>query len=246
MRASRLLSIWLLLQARGRLTGLTSDEAEALFLAGLPGPAADLGLGAVLATAQLKLMAALPSELRDRAGAIQQRFHLDTTGWYSNATPTPHLAATVDAVWNQRRIRMRYRRWVAPQEVTRTLEPYGVVFKAGQWYPVAGEPGSVRTYRVSQIPRLRAGGGVRPAGGLRPGRALAVLSGRFQRAAPPERGGHPDVTGHCGASAGPVGAGCGAGGPGQCRAAQLRRLGPRGDTDRIRQPRRRHAPAARQ
>jgi predicted DNA-binding transcriptional regulator YafY len=100
-------------------------------------------------------MAALPPEMRDRAGAIQQRFHLDTTGWYSDATPTPHLAATVDAVWNQRRVRMRYRRWAAPQEVTRTLEPYGVVFKAGQWYLVAGEPGSVRTYRVSQILRLR-------------------------------------------------------------------------------------------
>jgi predicted DNA-binding transcriptional regulator YafY len=138
---------------RTRLTGLTSAEAEALFLSGLPGPAADLGLGAVLATAQLKLTAALPDELRDRAGAIQQRFHLDTAGWYSDADPTPHLPAVVDAVWNQRRIRMRYRRWAAPQEVTRTLDPCGVVFKAGQWYLVAGARGSVRTYRVSQILR---------------------------------------------------------------------------------------------
>ncbi|MGW0432701.1 helix-turn-helix transcriptional regulator [Micromonospora sp. NPDC003197] len=204
MRASRLLSILLLLQARGRLTaqqladeleisvrtvyrdveslaaagvpiygeaghdggyrlvdgyrtrltGLTTDEAEALFLAGLPGPAADLGLGTVLATAQLKLMAALPDELRDRAGALQQRFHLDTAGWYSAADVTPHLAAVVDAVWNQRCIRVRYHRWTAPQDVTRTLEPYGVVFKAGRWYLVAGATGAIRTYRVSQIRRV--------------------------------------------------------------------------------------------
>jgi predicted DNA-binding transcriptional regulator YafY len=140
---------------RTRLTGLTPGEAEVLFLAGLPGPAADLGLGTVLATAQLKLMAALPAELQARTGALRQRFHLDTSGWYAEAEATPHLAAVVDAVWHRRRIRIRYRRWAAPQEVTRTLEPYGLVFKAGRWYAVAAGQKSIRTYRVSQILRVR-------------------------------------------------------------------------------------------
>ena len=136
---------------RTRLTGLTTDEAESLFLAGLPGPAAELGLGAVVTAAQLKLMAALPVELRDRAGRIQERFHLDAPTWYRDPQPVTHLPTVADAVWNERVLQVRYRRWKAPQEVERRLEPYGLVVKAGLWYLVARSGDQVRTYRVSQI-----------------------------------------------------------------------------------------------
>ncbi|MGP3958917.1 helix-turn-helix transcriptional regulator [Nonomuraea sp. 3N208] len=136
---------------RTRLTGLTADEAESLFLAGLPGPAAELGLGAVVTAAQLKLMAALPVELRDRAGRIQERFHLDAPTWYRDREPVTYLPAVADAVWNERRIQVRYRRWKAPQEVERRLDPYGLVIKAGRWYLVARAGEDLRTYRVSQI-----------------------------------------------------------------------------------------------
>ncbi|GAA3583725.1 YafY family protein [Nonomuraea rosea] len=136
---------------RTRLTGLTTDEAESLFLAGLPGPAAELGLGAVVTAAQLKLMAALPVELRDRAGRIQERFHLDAPTWYRDPEPVTFLPAVADAVWNERRIQVRYRRWKSPQEVERRLDPYGLVIKAGRWYLVARAGEDVRTYRVSQI-----------------------------------------------------------------------------------------------
>lgn len=67
---------------RTRLTGQTGEEAESLFLTGLPGPAAELGLGAVVAATQVKVLAALPPELRSRAGRVRERFHLDAPGWF--------------------------------------------------------------------------------------------------------------------------------------------------------------------
>ncbi|MEV0178906.1 YafY family protein [Streptomyces sp. NPDC050625] len=141
---------------RTRLTGLTTDEAEALFLAGAPGPAADLGLGPVLAAAQLKVRAALPPELRAHADRVSGRFHLDAPGWYAGADDTPHLPAVADAVWNGRVLDVLYRRWREPTDVRRRLEPYGLVLKAGRWYVVAG-PGP-RTFRVDQILELTVSG----------------------------------------------------------------------------------------
>jgi predicted DNA-binding transcriptional regulator YafY len=136
---------------RTRLTGLTAAEAEAMHLAAMPDAAAELGLGTVLAAARLKLQAAIPAELRERSARIQERFHLDAPGWYHDGDSSPYLAAIADAVWGQSVIRVRYRRWVAPTDVTRTLEPYGIVLKAGKWYLVAACDGGMRTYRVSQV-----------------------------------------------------------------------------------------------
>jgi predicted DNA-binding transcriptional regulator YafY len=136
---------------RTRLTGLTGDEAGTLFLAGVPGPAADLGLGSVLAAAELKLRAALPGELADRADRIRDRFHLDAPGWFRADEPTPYLAVAADAVWSGRQLSVRYRRWKTPREVTRTLSPLGVVLKAGRWYLVAGAGERITAYRVANI-----------------------------------------------------------------------------------------------
>jgi predicted DNA-binding transcriptional regulator YafY len=139
---------------RTRLTGMTAAEAEALALAGIPGPAADLGLGGVLAAAQLKLDAALPAEMRARAALVRERFHLDAPGWYYDGDSAPHLSTVADAVWKQQRIEVRYRRWRAPTDVTRRLDPYGIVLKAGKWYLVARDNRGMRTYRVNQILHL--------------------------------------------------------------------------------------------
>jgi predicted DNA-binding transcriptional regulator YafY len=199
MRASRLLSILLLLQARGRmtaealasefevsvrtiyrdvdqlsaadvpiyadrgpsggfqlldgyrtrLTGLSPAEAETLSLAGLPGPAAQLGLADLLTAAQLKLSAALPERARANAGRVAARFHLDPVGWFRSADDAKLLPAIANAVWNEKCLDVHYRR--AEGAVERRLEPLGLVLKAGIWYLVAQVGEQPRTYRVSNI-----------------------------------------------------------------------------------------------
>ncbi|WP_271223341.1 helix-turn-helix transcriptional regulator [Streptosporangium carneum] len=148
---------------RTRLNGLTAEEASSLFLAGLPGPAAQLGLGEVAANAELKLLAALPPEPRSHAARMRERFHLDVPGWYGDGDEAPFLGDVAEAVWDQRPMRMVYRRW-GPREVERLTHPYGLVLKGGAWYLVAAvDGGDPRTYRVSRI------------------LAAEILDGRFER-----------------------------------------------------------------
>src|SRR5437588_3221845 len=135
---------------RTRLTGLTADEAEALFA----GPAAELGLGGVFADARLKVLAALPRELQERAERSARLFHLDTRGWFRGEDKTPHLPALASAVWRGRRVAARYRE--GAKVVRRTLDPLGLVLKAGAWYLVAHRPVGMRVYRVSRIVAVRA------------------------------------------------------------------------------------------
>ncbi|MEU4509493.1 YafY family protein [Nonomuraea wenchangensis] len=148
---------------RTRLNGLTAEEASSLFLAGLPGPAAELGLADVAATAELKLLAALPPEPRSHASRMRERFLLDVPGWYRSGDDVPHLGEVAEAVWDQRPIHITYRRW-GQKEVDRVVHPYGLVLKGGSWYLVAAPPGgSPRTYRVARV------------------LTLETLPGRFQR-----------------------------------------------------------------
>ena len=134
---------------RTRLTGMTTEEADALFLSGLPGPAAELGLGTVVAAARLKVLAALPTELRGRASRLLERFHLDAAGWFRAGESLPHLAAIAQCVWDGQRVDLDYER--ADAIVTRTLDPLGLVLKGGVWYLVAGSGDQIRTYRVSRV-----------------------------------------------------------------------------------------------
>lgn len=143
-RGVRLVEGW-----RTHLDGLTSREAVAMFAMGVPQALAELGLGTAMSAAHAKLFATLPSALREQAQGMAQQFHLDAPAWFRAADDTEHLAAVAKAVWEQRRLRISYGRQGGVVE--RTLQPLGIVLKAGVWYMIAEVEGDFRTYRVARI-----------------------------------------------------------------------------------------------
>jgi predicted DNA-binding transcriptional regulator YafY len=142
---------------RTRLDGLTGKEAAAIFALGVPEVLAELGLGAALTGARAKVLATLPAGLREYASRVSDRFHLDAPGWFHRPEEVTQLATVAAAVAATRRLAVRYGR--RDRTVERTLEPLGLVVKAGVWYliaqPVPGD--GPRTYRVARIEYAEAG-----------------------------------------------------------------------------------------
>ena len=139
---------------RTSLTGLTTDEMRAFFMLSMPAPLADLGVGADLKAALLKLSAALPSVRRDEEERVCQRFHLDATWWGQGAEPAPHVQTIQQAVWQDGRLAISYD---LPQaiHIEQVVDAHGLVAKAGVWYLVYAVSGRLRAVRVSQLQSVR-------------------------------------------------------------------------------------------
>ena len=142
-----------------QLTGLTEAEANALLLAGLPGPATELGLGEAAVSTRLKLLASVPASLRDGATAVAERLHIDPIDWYRAPDTPGFLRLAAQGVWRCLRLRVEYSSWRGHSR--RELEPLGLVLKAGTWYLVAREAGQaeVRTYRLASVSAMAPGSG---------------------------------------------------------------------------------------
>ncbi|MEU6869412.1 WYL domain-containing protein [Streptomyces sp. NPDC046751] len=136
---------------RTRLTGLARDEAEALFLSGLPSALREMGLEDAASAARLKVSAALLPSLRDASDSAGRRFHLDAPGWYQEPVTPELLPAVAEAVWDDRIVRARYRRGGADGEVEREMAPHGLVLKAGVWYVCARVGDDFRVYRIDRF-----------------------------------------------------------------------------------------------
>jgi len=125
-----------------RLTGMTGEEAEAILLSNMPSAAADLGYGETAATARLKLFAAMSAPSSAAARRVADRFHFDPIPWHRRPAPRREdLRLLARAVWECRRLQLVYDSWGG--RTPRTLEPLGIVLKAGEYYFVAlrrGQP----------------------------------------------------------------------------------------------------------
>jgi len=142
--------IALLDRYRTTLTGLTEDETQALFMLSIPAALADLGVSKDLKMALHKLSAALPAMRRGTQQRVRQRIHLDPTSWQPATTTTPHLLTLHQALWEDRLLTITYRLpWDAEQ--TRTVQPLGLVAKAGTWHLVCRWDRDPRVIRVGSI-----------------------------------------------------------------------------------------------
>ena len=135
---------------RTNLTGLNENEVKALFMFSVPGLLAELGADKDSKAAMLKLTASLPAPFQQDAKRVQERLLLDPAGWFHGDEPVPYLPLLQEAVWENKRVRIRYRRSDG-QWVKRLLEPYGLVAKANIWYIVCGSHVGIMVYRATRI-----------------------------------------------------------------------------------------------
>jgi predicted DNA-binding transcriptional regulator YafY len=141
---------WRLLEAyQTNLTGLSEAEIQALFLTTPTRLLSDLGLHRASEAALIKLVAAIPSVLRNGAEDMRARIHVDIAGWHQTHEPVPCLRTLQDAVWQGRKLRFTYPR--GEVSVERVVDPLGLVAKGNAWYLVAAVDGEPRSYRVSRI-----------------------------------------------------------------------------------------------
>ena len=138
---------------RTDVTGLTADEARALFVLAAEGAHAALGLDEALGSALRKVMAALPEPHRPAAELTSRRILVDPVRWMSGPQPAVDVAELHDAVFADRRLRLDYRHSGTGTPRTYTVDPYGLVVKAGVWYLVADRDGVPRLFRADRVRR---------------------------------------------------------------------------------------------
>ncbi|MFD7014531.1 helix-turn-helix transcriptional regulator [Streptomyces sp. NPDC059928] len=136
---------------RTDVTGLTADESRALFVLAAQGAHTALGLDDALGSALRKVMAALPEPHRPAAELTSRRILVDPERWMRTAAPAVDLDVLNTAVFADRRLRLRYRHSGAKAPNTYTVDPYGLVVKAGVWYLVADHRGAPRLFRAERV-----------------------------------------------------------------------------------------------
>lgn len=149
---------------RTDLSGLTVDEARALFLVAGPSSSVTPQVKAALR----KLLRALPEPLRQGAEAASSAVVVDATDWgrtRGGRPAPPHLDAVQRAVIEGEQLLLGY---VARDRAatTRVVHPLGLASKSSSWYLVAGTAAGLRSFRLDRVTSVeRTGQGVlRPAG----------------------------------------------------------------------------------
>lgn len=135
--------------ARTDLSGLTANEARALFLVAGPSSSATPEVKAALR----KLVRALPEPLRPHAETAATAVVIDPSTWDRSGPPPrrpEHLDAIQQAVVDGVQVRMVYAGRDKPAG-ERTVHPLGLVAKGQIWYVIADTEAGLRTFRVNRV-----------------------------------------------------------------------------------------------
>jgi predicted DNA-binding transcriptional regulator YafY len=206
VRADRLVSLVLLLQARGRMTArelsgelgvsvrtvyrdldglsaagvpvlaesgpgggcqllddyrfplrtLRPDEAEALFILGVPDVLRELGLDRAVTAAQRQIRVSSGLDHGTvGTGPAAALVHLDMPRWFQGREQVPYLRDLAGALRQDRQVELCHRRG-AGDPVAHVVAPLGLVNKAGGWYLVAmSASGRVTVFRAGRITSAR-------------------------------------------------------------------------------------------
>ena len=118
-----------------RLTGLTVEEARCLLLVGQPEVAHRLGLGVPTRSVRNKLIGTLSPELADQAEGLADWFVHDPDPWSGHRVPHGELRRIARCIHDRRRVELSLGRGRPV-----TVEPLGLVLKAGSWQLVCSGP----------------------------------------------------------------------------------------------------------
>jgi predicted DNA-binding transcriptional regulator YafY len=135
---------------RTRLTGLTPVEATVL--------------------------SSLPEAWSADPRRVVARFHLDPVGWYRGPARTDHLTTVAHAVWNERRLKIRYESW--KNLADRRIDRWAWCSRAvnGTWWRSRARGSRATRSPTSTRPRRRA-----RASAVRRLRPHALLAESIQR-----------------------------------------------------------------
>lgn len=136
---------------RTDVTGLTADESRALFILAAQGAHSALGLDSAFRSALRKVMAALPEPHRPAAELTSRRILVEASRWRGGPMPAVDLGVLQEAVLAERRLRLRYRHSGTDTPRTYTVDPYGLVSKAGVWYLVADRRAAPQLFRADRV-----------------------------------------------------------------------------------------------
>ncbi|MFZ5814433.1 MAG: helix-turn-helix transcriptional regulator [Bacillota bacterium] len=130
------------------LTGMTPAEVASFFVKPLR-VLSDLGLDRASEAAMVKLIASLPPVVRRDAEHARRRFLVDTASWRGGGDPVPCLPIIQVAVWQDRKLKIRYEKGDGTLS-ERVVDPLGLVAKGTTWYLVALD-GQVKSFRLSRV-----------------------------------------------------------------------------------------------